>query len=202
MSKGNTQETKPKISVQDGHFIDNKGRTCILRGINLGGSSKIPSNYNQFRSNSFLDKNVTFVNRPFPLQDAHEHFNRLKHLWGIQFIRLIVTWEAIEHSGPGIFDTDYLSYIRQLIKIANEYDLLIYIDPHQDVWSRFTGGDGAPLWTLECIGFDCKNFDLTKAAISVENSRCKNVFDFPTMIWPTNCEYLQIKNMLLLNRKG
>lgn len=29
-----------------------------------------------------------------------------------------------------------------------------YVSMHQDVWSRYSGGSGAPAWTLEAIGFD------------------------------------------------
>ena len=60
---------------------------------------------------------VTFVGRPFPLEDAHEHFSRLRR-WGFTFstystrmaredtiltcnvVRFLVTWEAVEHAGP------------------------------------------------------------------------------------------------------
>ena len=87
------------------------------------------------------------------LDEAHEHFERLR-AWGFTFLRLLVTWEAIEHAGPGTYDTDYLDYLEALVRKAGEHGLSLFIDPHQDVWSRFTGGDGAPGWTLEAVGFD------------------------------------------------
>ena len=177
---------KPKLSIQDGHFIDKEGRVCILRGVNLGGSSKLPTNYKQFeqQGTEFISNKVTFVNRPFPLNEADLHFSRLR-LWGLRFLRLVITWEAIEHEGPNIYDTGYLKYLRALVEKAQKYELLIYIDPHQDVWSRFTGGSGAPLWTLEKIGFDPENFECTKAALCAETC-CDTVEEYPFMIWPTN----------------
>lgn len=58
---------------------------------------------------------VTFVGRPFPLEEAPEHFSRLRR-WGLTFstslhsltffrhgntllVRFLVTWEAVEHAG-------------------------------------------------------------------------------------------------------
>ena len=49
------------------------------------------------------------MDRPFPLAEADEHFGRLAS-WGLTFVRLLVTWEAVEHAGPGIYDEDYLTY--------------------------------------------------------------------------------------------
>ena len=105
------------------------------------------------------------MGRPFPLQEADEHFARLK-AWGFTFLRLLVTWEAIEHAGPGLYDETYLDYLRKLVIKAGEYEMEVLIDPHQDVWSRFTGGDGAPGWTLEAAGMDMTHFDETGAAIT------------------------------------
>ena len=39
------------------------------------------------------------MGRPFPLEEADEHFRRLK-AWGLTFLRFLVTWEAVAHEGP------------------------------------------------------------------------------------------------------
>ena len=127
-----------------------------FRGINL--PAKTPSQPAHLKSTSNLADfyasryNVSFVGRPFPLSEAEEHFDRLSK-YGFNLIRLSVTWEAVMHSGPGIIDAEYLAYVRDVVRTASRYGLYVIIDPHQDVWSRFTGGDGAPAWTLEAAGF-------------------------------------------------
>ena len=35
-----------------------------------------------------------------------------------------------------------------------QYGLAAFVSVHQDVWSRYSGGSGAPAWTLEAVGFD------------------------------------------------
>ncbi|KAF1331659.1 putative glycosyl hydrolase, partial [Globisporangium splendens] len=190
-----------ELFIRDGHFVDAQGRVRLLRGVNLGGSSKLPYGYGHTDEADFSDfydgaAKVSFVNRPFPLEDADLHFARLKR-WGLTFLRFIVTWEAIEHEGPGIYDRDYLAYIRAIVEKAAEYGMQIYIDPHQDVWSRWTGGDGAPMWTLECVGFEPRNFETTKAALCLETTG-KPASEFPKMIWPTNYYKLAAATMFTL----
>ncbi|KAH7469259.1 Glucosylceramidase [Phytophthora ramorum] len=157
------------VGIRNGHFVDAQGRHT-----------------DRHCKNSFFDgaRSVSFVNRPFPLSEAPAHFARLQR-WGLTFLRFIVTWEAIEHEGPGIYDRQYLSYLRDIIAIAADYGLGIYVDPHQDVWSRWTGGDGAPMWTLECVGLEPRHFEATKAALCIETCGLE-VSKFPKMIWPTN----------------
>jgi hypothetical protein len=185
------------IHAEGEWFKDQSGRVMNLRGINLAGSSKLPyfPKISTHVKDDFFEsaKTVSFVGRPFPLGEADVHFQRLK-LWGFQFIRLLITWEAIEHEGPGIYDQTYLEYIYQIAKKAAAYNINIFIDPHQDVWSRFTGGDGAPLWTLDKAGFNPANFTETGAAI-VHNIHGD---PFPKMIWPTNYSKLGAATMFTL----
>ena len=78
------------------------------------------------------------MGRPFPLDEADEHFGRLR-LWGLTFLRLLVTWEAIEHSGPGIYDKEYLAYLLAIVRKAAAHGISVFIDPHMDTWARFCG---------------------------------------------------------------
>ncbi|MDP3178962.1 MAG: cellulase family glycosylhydrolase, partial [Spirochaetaceae bacterium] len=133
---------------------DAEGRRLILRGVNLGGDCKVPARPDGWTGErrGFYGRDVSFVGRPFPLDRAEEHLGRLKR-WGMDFLRLVVTWEAVEHAAPGVYDLEYLDYLEAVIAKAGDMGFSVYVDPHQDVWSRWTGGDGAPLWTLEAVGF-------------------------------------------------
>ncbi|KAL3826893.1 hypothetical protein ACHAXA_000861 [Cyclostephanos tholiformis] len=169
------------IGIRDGEFVDEYGRILNLRG-----------------------SYVTFVDRPFPIIEADAHFARLRAC-GLTLIRFVITWEAIEHAGPGVYDVAYLAYVREVLERARDHGMSVYVDPHQDVWSRWTGGDGAPLWTLEIAGFDVANFAHCDAAICRETygmgrgkSGGSGTEDYPKMIWPTNYFKLACATMFTL----
>jgi hypothetical protein len=177
------------LTINNEWFIDEFGRRVLLRGINLGGSSKIPSNPDGAThiKTDFRDhRDVSFVDRPIPLKEADEHFHRIKH-WGFNCLRFLVTWEAIEHKGPKQYDKEYLDYIEKVLKIAEKYKFYIFIDPHQDVWSRMTGGDGAPGWLFEKVGLDFTKFDESEAAFVMQyRYDSNNPKSYPPMYWDNN----------------
>jgi Glycoside hydrolase family 5 C-terminal domain/Cellulase (glycosyl hydrolase family 5) len=184
------------IKIIGPHFADEKNRRLLLRGVNLGGSSKIPFRPDgaTYRRDGLLDhRAVSFVGRPFPLEEADEHLGRLR-AWGFNFLRFLVTWEAIEHAGPGKYDEEYIDYVRAVVEKAGRCGFSLYIDPHQDVWSRFSGGDGAPGWTLEAVGFDIAH--LSEAGAAVLHQFYEG--PLPRMIWPSNEVRLAAATMFTL----
>eukprot|EP00668_Euglena_longa_P003377 GGOE01003953.1.p1 GENE.GGOE01003953.1~~GGOE01003953.1.p1 ORF type:complete len:607 (+),score=156.65 GGOE01003953.1:486-2306(+) len=114
--------------------------------------------------------------------------------WGLTFIRWLITWEAVEHAGPGQYDKEFLAYLRSVVRKARQYGIACFIDPHQDVWSRWTGGDGAPAWTLEAVGFDLRYLDWTGSA----QTHQMHGDPFPKMAWATNYTKLGAATMFSL----
>lgn len=84
-------------------FTDPKtNRTILFKGVNLGGGTKLPVGNTSHERNGYwvdYDRQVSFIGRPFPLEEADQHFARLANL-GFNLLRFIVTWEAVEHKGP------------------------------------------------------------------------------------------------------
>ncbi|KAF9432345.1 hypothetical protein BGZ76_010936 [Entomortierella beljakovae] len=179
-------------------FRDAQNRTLLLRGVNLCGNSKLPTtpNGSSHLSDGFFDhRNVCFLGRPFPREQADEHFSRLQR-WGLTFVRLLVPWEALEHSGPGIYDEKFIDSLIELIELMPKYGIKCFIDPHQDCWSRFSGGSGAPGWTFEVAGLDITKFKSTGAAYVHNTNQYPG--DSPPMVWPTNYTKLAASTMFTL----
>ncbi|KAL8960099.1 MAG: hypothetical protein Q9193_003142 [Seirophora villosa] len=175
-----------RLHIQGRTFRDTANREVTLRGINVAGDAKFPTSPNlpSNRSEHFYDgDNVSFLDRPFSVDEAHVHFSRLKR-WGYTLIRYIFTWEAIEHAGPGKYDEDWIQHTIRVLRLAKDYGFYVFMDPHQDVWSRITGGSGAPMWTVYAAGLNPRSFPATQAAW-VHNTY-PDPAQYPKMIWATN----------------
>ncbi|KAG0368828.1 glycoside hydrolase superfamily [Gamsiella multidivaricata] len=187
-----------RITSRGRWFRDSQNRTLLLRGVNLCGNSKLPTtpNGSSHLNERFFDhRNVCFLGRPFPRDQADEHFSRLRR-WGLTFVRLLVPWEALEHSGPGIYDEAFIDSLVELIELMPKYGIKCFIDPHQDCWSRFSGGSGAPGWTFEVAGLDITKFKVTGAAYVHNTNQYPG--DSPPMVWPTNYTKLAASTMFTL----
>jgi hypothetical protein len=195
------QLKRHELRADEGNnFRDLHGRQIILRGVNLSGSSKFPIDKGTHVTADFYQtKSISFVGRPFALVEANNHFSRLR-AWGFTFVRLLITWEAVEHKGPGEYDEEYLDYLLALVRKGRTYGISFLIDPHQDVWSRWTGGDGAPAWTLDLVGFDISSLHASGAAFTHQGYLEENGADaiLPPMTWPSNHHKLAAGTMFTL----
>ncbi|KAG1728724.1 glycoside hydrolase family 5 protein [Suillus paluster] len=192
------------IHTLHGNFVDNAGRTLLLRGVNLSGSSKAPVNQPSQVLDGFWEEAKTgsesFVGRPLKLDDADEHLARLRG-WGFNMLRFPITWEALEHAGPGKYDYEFMDYTIEILRKCKAHGFKVYMNPHQDTWSRFSGGSGAPYWTLVACGFNPSAFSATQAAIihcEYPTPASRNPAELPAMIWSTNYGRLVSHTMFAL----
>ncbi|RPB25090.1 glycoside hydrolase [Terfezia boudieri ATCC MYA-4762] len=197
-------------------FADIYGRTILLRGLNVGGCSKAP----EILSTSQNGQEVASYNgRPFKnIEEAGEWWAKLK-MWGVGIVRWVVVWEAIEPKAIGDYDDEYIDYLYKVLEKAGENGLKVFIDVHQDCWSRLSGGSGAPAWTFSLVGLDPHKFHATfTSALLPSDTQQSNSFesaeyifsepDLPVQqtplskpsshLWPTNYSKLSTATMFTM----
>ena len=98
-----------------------------FRGVNIAANSKYP---------------------PFiPFEDAR--WWDLLASWGFNMVRLTLFWEAIEPQ-PGIYNLSYLDKVEKMVDQASVRGMYVLLDMHQDLYSRWLHGDGAPAQGVPC----------------------------------------------------
>ncbi len=134
--KPNTEMSKIKL---DGpYFKDERGRYIFFNGVNVAGDTKVPMTKEP--------DPISYKGRPFPLEDTVEngvtvkgadHWFALLKANGINSIRLLTNWEAVEHEGRGKFDEDYLDYFGKIVEKANKHGIYVLVNFHENMFSRY-----------------------------------------------------------------
>ncbi len=138
--------TTRRLVTRGDVLIDELGRTVILRGVNVGGRSKMPP----FMPFDFADAGEITAG-------ADKLMTRVRAL-GANAVRLTFSWEALETT-RGIFDAEYLRRYRLLLDAAHKADLHVIVDFHQDVFHAAFCGDGFPEWALGPIVHGPPHYD-------------------------------------------
>jgi endoglycosylceramidase len=99
----------------------------VLRGVNLSGRQKHPPYIDVFTQTDYA---------------------ALRTAWGMNTIRFIMPWAAIEPS-DGAFDEAYLDQLATRVAWAADAGLAVILDMHQDVYGEGFGFDGAPRWVCD-----------------------------------------------------
>ena len=89
--------------------------------------------------------------------------------YGLNFVRLCLSWSELEPA-PGEYSQTYLDRVAQIVAWAEEQDVYVLLDMHEDLYSRFIvpapnateyppyltnaeGQDGAPAWAVVTDGW-------------------------------------------------
>jgi hypothetical protein len=99
----------------------------------------------------------------------------------------------------GIYDKEYLAYVRKLLSLLPSFGLSAFVVIHQDVWSRYSGGSGAPAWTLEAVGFDLHALEESGAAWLLGVKGGGHV-EAERGIWPCGYQKLAAATMAYVQR--
>lgn len=84
--------------------------------------------------------------------------------WGFNFVRLGVSWEAVEVETPDssedniktMYNNTLLEEVDEMIQMLAEEGLYTMVDGHQDVFARFICGQGMPNFYAKQIAKDAK----------------------------------------------
>lgn len=116
-----------KYTIKEKNFFDNLGRERIWNGINI-----------VFKGEQKADGTKDYI-----YNYTEQDFAKLQ-AFGINLIRLGIVWDGLEHE-YNKFDNEYLENIKTTLDLCTKYEIDVFLDMHQDLYSCIYGG-GAPQW--------------------------------------------------------
>lgn len=122
------------IGCQTGerYFLtDEQGRALVFHGANISNAAKYDPLHVGWHQEADYNRMVS---------------------WGMNCVRLLIFWAAIEPA-EGVFDDTYLDRVQERLDWAASAGLRVILDMHQDLYGeKFSGGDGAPVWATRDEG--------------------------------------------------
>ena len=116
-----------RIFVDGMRLVDEHGRERILSGMNVVDKKDFDP------QNPYYGYNAD----TFPFEEFRAR--------GYDIIRLGFTWGAMEPA-PGKYNQELIDSLCAFIDKCADYGIYAYLDCHQDVYSHYCYGDGAPRW--------------------------------------------------------
>jgi len=114
--------------VVDGVTVTASGEQLVMRGINLAGIAKSTEDHLFELSDEVISGLIAD---------------------GIDSVRLLVFWNAVQPDGPDEFDQAYVSAVAQRVEALSEAGINVVLDMHQDLWGFPFNGHGAPDWACD-----------------------------------------------------
>jgi endoglycosylceramidase len=114
--------------VVDGITVTAAGEQLVMRGINLAGTAKSTEDHLFDLSDEVIAGLI---------ED------------GIDSVRLLVFWDAVQPDGPDEFDEAYVAAVAQRVAALSDAGLHVVLDMHQDLWGIPFNGHGAPGWACD-----------------------------------------------------
>lgn len=151
-----------RVNPNNSMFVDQYNRYTVYHGVNT-----------VYKIYPFHPDLNTF-NTNYSLTD-HDFYN-LRN-WGMNVIRLHCAWEGVEPE-RGVYNYTYIETVREIVRKANKYGIVVLLDAHQDLFVKQFCGEGLPTWTAKRSSFpaplkvklryDDKGFPLTEDCLKIE----------------------------------
>ncbi|CAF4933550.1 unnamed protein product [Rotaria sp. Silwood1] len=149
-----------KMSVKGKYIVDPCGRVRIFRGIN-GVLKYFP--WYPYKA-------------PDPPLLNSTYMENLRN-WGFNVIRLETMWAGAEPQ-EGQYNETYLSKLKDIVELANNYNIYIFHDMHQDLLTsalkgldNLSGYDGIPLWLFRKFP-NCSSYNMLTCPAKVLIEPC------------------------------
>ncbi len=124
------------VHVEGKTFRDGKGRQLLFRGYNAKATLLFDAVFDDGRV-----ANETFDDL------TEERAARIEQL-GWNVLRIPVSWSGLEPH-PLQYSAAFLSKLDAVIALAAAHGFYVFVDMHQDGYSKEIGEDGEPLWAIE-----------------------------------------------------